>query len=408
VQPGFNVLAGTAPPHPTAVVAALGVAQILGWGTSFYFPAVFSQPIVAETGWPLGAVVGGVSIGMLAAGLISPQVGRLVERRGGRPVLLTSSLCYAAGLAGIGLSPSLPVYIVAWTVLGVGMGTGLYDTVFAALGRLYGRKARGAITNLTLFGGFASTVCWPLSAFLIDAVGWRGACLVYAALHLGLALPLQMFAMRGDPAASAAGVARPAAAGGLIGREVGVFVLLTLILATASMVGSIVVIHLLIFLQASGAAAATAIWIGALFGPAQVAARIVERILGGGYHPVWTLTTSVVLTAAGLVLLWSGLSPLVLAIVVFGGGFGISLVARGTVPLALFGPERFPRLIGRIALPCLIAQALAPSLGALLIETRGADTTIGLLTMIAILNVVLMAGLLAMRSERGRDPGTPE
>jgi hypothetical protein len=148
------------------VVTALGIAQILAWGSSFYFPAVLAEPIVADTGWSLGWVVGGVSIGLLVAGLIAPRVGAIIERRGGRPVLAASSLLYAAGLAGIGLAPTLPVYLAAWVVLGAGMGTGLYDAVFAALGKLYGKEARTPITNLTLFGGFASTVCWPLSAFL--------------------------------------------------------------------------------------------------------------------------------------------------------------------------------------------------------------------------------------------------
>ena len=88
------------------------------------------------------------------------------------------------GLIGVGLAPSLPFYLLAWALIGIGMGTGLYDAVFAALGRLYGSEARGPITNLTLFGGFASTICWPLSAFMIDHVGWRSACFIYAALHL--------------------------------------------------------------------------------------------------------------------------------------------------------------------------------------------------------------------------------
>ena len=125
-------------------------------------------------------MVGGTSIGLLVAGLISPQVGRIIDMHGGRPVLLASSLFYAAGLIGIGLAPALPVYLAAWVVLGIGMGTGLYDAVFAALGRMYGSEARGPITNLTLFGGFASTVCWPLSAFMIEHIGWRTACFVYA------------------------------------------------------------------------------------------------------------------------------------------------------------------------------------------------------------------------------------
>jgi MFS family permease len=186
--------AETRPLDRRVVITALGIAQILAWGTSFYFPAVFAGPIVADTGWSLGYVVGGTSVGLLVAGLISPQVGKIIDVRGGRPILLASSLFYAAGLIGIGLAPALPVYLMAWVVLGIGMGTGLYDAVFAALGRMYGSTARGPITNLTLFGGFASTVCWPLSAFMIEHIGWREACFVYAGLHVLVALPLG-----GDP-----------------------------------------------------------------------------------------------------------------------------------------------------------------------------------------------------------------
>src|SRR5262249_49395469 len=150
-----------------------------------------AEPIVAETGWSLGVVVGGTSIGLLTAGLISPQVGRAIYVNGGRPVLLASSLFYAAGLALVGFSPALPIFLAAWGLTGIGMGSGLYDAVFAALGRMYGSEARGPITNLTLFGGFASTVCWPLSAFMIEQFGRRSACFVYAAIHLFVMLPLQ-------------------------------------------------------------------------------------------------------------------------------------------------------------------------------------------------------------------------
>lgn len=178
------------------VITALGISQILAWGTSFYFPAVFAEPIVRDTGWSLGFVVGGTSLGLLVAGLISPKVGWLIGRHGGRPVLVASSLFYAAGLIVVGLAPALPIYLLAWALIGVGMGTGLYDAVFASLGRLYGSAARGPITNLTLFGGFSSTVCWPLSAFMIEHTGWRSACLIYAGLHIVVSLPLQMTVVR--------------------------------------------------------------------------------------------------------------------------------------------------------------------------------------------------------------------
>jgi hypothetical protein len=389
-------------PDRRIVIAALGVAQILAWGTSFYFPAVFAGPIVADTGWSLGYVVGGTSIGLLTAGLVSPRVGRIIERRGGRPVLLASSLLYAAGLAGIGLAPTLPVYLAAWVVLGLGMGTGLYDAVFAALGRMYGQGARGPITNLTLFGGFASTVCWPLSAHMIEAFGWRGACLAYAALHLCVALPAQVAVIRGGAAADSAATAHtPAADTPPIAHETRIFVLLALVQSIASAIGTIVIVHLLIFLQARGLDYAAAVALGTLFGPAQVGARVIERIFGSRYHPIWTLIAAVILMAAGLAMLLARVPLLSAVILIYGAGYGITWIARGTLPLALFGPARFPRLMGRLAFPSLIVQALAPSAGALLIEVGNVEITIGVLAAFAAINLALTATLWATCRPRG-------
>jgi MFS family permease len=378
------------------VITALGLGQILAWGTSFYFPAVFAEPIVAETGWSLGYVVAGTSLGLLVSGLISPQVGRIIDRRGGRPVLLGSSLFYAAGLAGIGAAPALPVYLGSWALIGLGMGTGLYDAVFAALGRMYGSEARTPITNLTLFGGFASTVCWPLSAFMIEHIGWRPACFVYAGLHLLLVLPLQMAAVRPvTPNAGSVGASekRDGSKAPPIHNETLIFALLATVLSIAAGIGSIVVVHLLIFLQARGVDFAAAVGLGTLFGPAQVGARIVERLFGSSYHPVWTMVASCALMAGGLLMLYGALPALLIVILLYGAGYGISWIGRGTLPLALFGPARFPRLMGKLAFPSLIVQALAPSGGALLIEARGVNVTIGILTLLALINVALIGAL---------------
>ena len=378
------------------VITALGVSQILAWGTSFYFPAVFAETIVRDTGWSLGMVVGGTSLGLLVAGLISPQVGRLISRHGGRPVLLSSSLFFAAGLAGVGLAPALPIYLAGWVLIGLGMGTGLYDAVFAALSRMYGSGARGPITNLTLFGGFASTVCWPLSAFMIDHVGWRMACLIYAGLHLAVSLPLQMAVVGATPVVEPEPVhaaATPSDDETPIANEGLVLVLVALMLALAAGVGSMVVVHLLIFLQARGVDYAAAVGLGTLFGPAQVGARVVERMFGSHYHPIWTMIGSCALMAVGLVLLLVQFPILVLTILIYGAGFGVSWVGRGTLPLALFGPKRFPLLMGKLAFPTLITLALAPSLGALLIERLGANTTIAMLTALALVNLALIGAL---------------
>lgn len=379
------------------VISALGIAQILAWGTSFYFPAVFATAIVADTGWSLGWVVSGTSIGLLVAGLISPQVGRIIDRHGGRPVLLASSLFYAAGLAGAGLASNLPLYLIAWMLIGIGMGTGLYDAVFAALGRLYGSDARGPITNLTLFGGFASTVCWPLSAFMIDHVGWRAACLIYAALHLIVALPLQMAVVRKAAVRVAPqtgqDIAHEAEAPARIENETLIFALLAVMLSIAAGIGSIVIVNFMIFLQARGVDYAVAVSLGTLFGPAQVGARVIERLFGNRYHPIWTMVASCGLMAVGLIMLLGSFPLLLLIILIYGAGYGVSWIGRGTLPLALFGPERFPRLMGKLAFPSLIVQAAAPSAGAWLIEASGPNVTIAVLTGLALINVVLI-GLL--------------
>jgi predicted MFS family arabinose efflux permease len=379
------------------VISALGVAQILAWGTSFYFPAVFATAIVADTGWSLSWVVSGTSFGLLVAGLISPQVGRIIDKHGGRPVLLASSLFFAGGLAAAGLAPNLPLYLAAWVLIGIGMGTGTYDAVFAALGRLYGSSARGPITNLTLFGGFASTVCWPLSAFMIDHAGWRAACLIYAGLHLVIALPLQMAVVRKSPRVAPAPVqdAQPPAAPSRIENETTIFALLAVMLSISAGIGSIVIVNFMIFLQARGVDYAVAVSLGTLFGPAQVGARVIERLFGNHYHPIWTMIASCGLMAVGLMMLLGNFPLLLLIILIYGAGYGISWIGRGTLPLALFGPERFPRLMGKLAFPSLIVQAAAPSAGAWLIEASGPNVTIAALTVLALINVVLIGILWA-------------
>jgi predicted MFS family arabinose efflux permease len=389
----LQIAAQARPLDRRIVITALGISQILCWGTSFYFPAVFAEPIVSETGWSLRYVVGGTSLGLLVAGLMSPQVGKLIDRHGGRPVLLASSLFYAAGLVSVGLAQTLPVYLIGWALIGAGMGTGLYDAVFAALGRMYGSEARTPITSLTLFGGFSSTVCWPLSAFMIEHVGWRMACFIYAGLHLLLSLPLQMSVVRKTPAAmsSIATHDEKPAAPPRLDNETAIFALLAVVLSLAAGIGSIVVVHLLIFLQARGVDFAVAVSLGTLFGPAQVGARVVERLFGNRYHPIWTMIGSCALMAIGLLMLSGGLPALVLIILLYGAGYGVSWIGRGTLPLALFGPVRFPRLMGKLAFPSLIVQALAPSAGALLIEAAGADAAIGVLTVFALINVALIA-----------------
>jgi predicted MFS family arabinose efflux permease len=388
-----------------AVISALGVVEILAWGSSFYLPAVLAGPIAADTGWPLAWVVGGLSIGLLVAAFASPRVGLTIHRRGGRPVLALAALLLAAGHVVIGLAPNLPVFLSGWLVIGLGMGCGLYDPAFATLGRLYGAEARPAITSLTLWGGFASTVCWPLSAFLVEHVGWRLACLAYAGLHVAVTLPLVLCMIPAAPALAGDRDVGRREDGPLTSRERQAFLLMAGVLILGGTVMALVSVHLITLLQARGVALAAAVSYGALIGPAQVGARIVEMANKGRHHPLWTLITAMVLVAAGVGMLAAGLPPVGVALVLYGAGNGIYSIARGTVPLALFGAERYPVLVGRLARPGLIAQALAPSLGAVALTYGGPDAAYGLLVALALANVGLAGALWGMRPDAAKEIG---
>lgn len=397
---GLSVLLASASGHQRrAVITALGVAQILAWGSSYYLLAVLARPIVEDTGWPLAWVVGGLSLGLLASGLVSPAVGRAIEDHGGRPVLAASAILLAVGLVGLAAAPSIPFYFAAWLVLGLGMGAGLYDAAFATLGRLYGQDARGAITTLTLWGGFASTMGWPLSAYLLQALGWRGTCLIYAALLLAVVLPIYLLALPREERRDAAPVAIEAKgaseAEGQPPNRAFLVSLLAVIVTVGGVISAIISVHLLTVLQDRGVALATAVALGALVGPSQVGARVVEMLVGSRHHPIWTLAASVGLIASGVALLWLGVPVLAVPLVCYGAGNGIWSIARGTVPLTLFGASGYAALMGRLALPSLLAQAAAPLLGGILLDRFGASAVLAALSMCALLNVVLVALLWA-------------
>jgi predicted MFS family arabinose efflux permease len=378
------------------VISAIGIAQILAWGSSYYLTAVLAGPIAKDTGWPLAWIVGGLSLGLLVSGLVSPRIGHLIDARGGRPVLAASAILLAVGLLVLGLAPTLPIFVGGWLIIGFGMGAGLYDPAFSSLGRLYGDTARSAITHVTLFGGFASTVCWPLSAFLVEHVGWRSACLTYVAINLGVVLPLYLFGLprelprprpaTTDHAATPRGHIRP--------DQRFAFWLLAAGFTLASVIMTVISVHLLTLLQSRGVALAAAVGFGALIGPSQVGARILEMAFGRKTHPIWSLLASAVLVAIGLAMLVGAPGVAAAGIVLYGAGSGIRSIARGTVPLALFGKEGYAILMGRIAMPTLVAQAASPSVGAWLLSGFGPTATLVTLCGAAVLNIVLVLALM--------------
>lgn len=393
----------TPPLSRSCVVSALGVAQILAWGSTFYLPAVTASAIAADTGWPLQWVVGGLSIGLTAGAIVSPLVGRTIQSRGGRFVLCLSSIALAFGLLILAVSQSLEFYFVGWAVIGVGMGAGLYDAVFSTLGGLYGQNARPAISSVTLFGGFASTLCWPLTAVLVEHVGWRGACVAYATMHLLVCLPLYALALpvQGSTTKSLSNGSDGRAA---VDERVPNFILLLVFLCGVNLVisaiGVIVAVQLIDLLRSSGAGLASAVGLAALLGPAQVASRLLERMSGGLFHPAWVLALSSALVAAGSGLLAFGLSFAALALVIYGAGAGLHSVARGATPLALFGSRDYAVTMGKLAGPMLFAQAIAPVASTLVLESYGAKALLYGLGLAALAAFALSCAILI--TVRGR------
>jgi len=357
---------------PWRAVLVLGVTQILAWGALFYPPVLTVPLIAAERGWSIAFTMGGFSLGLLAAGAVSPRVGAAIDQYGGHRVMPFGSLIGALGLVALAQADHWALYLAVWAVLGTAMAASLYDPAFATLGRIFGFRARPAITALTLVAGFASTVSWPLTHVLIDNVGWRGAYLIYAGLLAFIGAPLHAFVL---PRPRAAAEARPQSATAepikVLPTDGLAFVLVATAFAAYAFVPSGLAAHMLAIFQRLGLDAGTAVAIGALFGPAQVAARLVEFAFVRNVHPLWIARFAVaVLIAAFALLAALGLSAPVAALfaLMFGGANGLLTIARGTVPLALFGAEGYGRMIGRIGGAFLLIQALAPLILAFVVE----------------------------------------
>jgi MFS transporter len=352
---------------PWRAVSVLGVTEILSWGALFYPPVLTVPLIAADHGWSRSFTMGGFSLGLLVGGVCSRYVGGAIDRFGGHVVMPVGSLIAAAGLTALVHAQSAPAYFAVWMLLGTAMAASLYDPAFATLGRIFGAGARGPITTLTLAGGFASTVSWPATQFLIDKVGWRGTYLVYAALLALVAAPLHAFALprhraeiAARPAPALAPAQKPAA---FIPPHGLAFILVAAGFASYAFVPSALSAQLLAIFKRFGLAPDVVVAIGMLFGPAQVLARICELGFGRHMHPLWIARFSVGLLVAAFVLL--ALLPFSAAVaatfaVMFGMANGLLTIARGTVPLALFGPSGYGRLVGRIGGPFLAVQALAP------------------------------------------------
>ena len=379
---------------PRRAVLTLGVTQTIGYACSSYLPATLAKPMAADVGMSTSGVFLAFSAALLLQAVTGPRVGRLVDQRGGRPPLTAASLLFAAGLVGLAISHTPAALIASWLIIGLGMSAGLYDIAFAGLVGWFGVDARRSITGVTLIAGFASTIGWPLTAWLEHEIGWRGACLAWAALNVLIALPLHLTlprapAPRPAPAHDAPPVSDAAAPG-----DTGKMVLMATAFAVLAAIGSAMSAHLPPMLNALGVGPAAAVGAAALVGPAQVAARLAEFALVRRIHPLVSGRVAVAMfpIGAGLLIAFGAIAAAPFTIL-YGAGNGLFTIVRGALPLALFGDRNYGRRLGVLNVPARLLQAVSPFVFALMLE-RSANLALGIM---AVGSVLALGALLALR-----------
>lgn len=396
----------------TVAVLALGITQIIAWGTTLYALGVLGKPIAEDTGWSQSLVFGGLTVGLLVSSAVSTFVGRAVDSRGGRWVMSLGSIFTAAGLVLLAFVNTSYTYLAAWAFLGLAMRMSLYDAAFAALVQVTPSRGRRAISYLTLFGGFASSVFWPIGHALNGAYGWRTTLLVFAAINLVVCLPLHWLGLARRETAEQAEQARATEASPTpatpplegAARTIAM-ALFSFIVAASAVVFGALAVHLVPILEASGLAAATAVFIASLKGVAQVLGRIWDLTLARKWHPIDVGRVSVAfipLSFAVLMLADASFTTALAFTLLFGISNGLVTIMRGAVPLALFGPKGYGEVLGILATPYLLLAALAPAAFALVVERYGYNAGEAIMLIAGLLSLIGMEVMTAWYRRRAK------
>ena len=363
-----------------SAVVALGITQITAWGTSYYCLGVLAAPIGRDTGWSRGFVFLGFTVALLAMGLVSSIVGRMIDRHGARVVMTLGTLAVSVGLFALSHVHSEAAYLAVWAFLGVGMRLCLYDAAFAALVQVAPSRGRTAISYLTLFGAFASSVFWIVGHALNQQVGWRHTLVLFGVINLVVCLPLHWFGLaRRETVAHAAAPtsAAHASADGppLEGRVRSIAIaLFALIMSLNGYVFGVVSVQLVPLLEAAGLATAAAVWVASLKGVAQFGGRGVEIVFGRNLRAITVGRVAIGILPPSFLLLLLGTGGLPLVIVftlLMGASQGVITIVRGALPLALFGAKGYGAVTGLIATPVLIVGAASPTIFAWIVDHWG-------------------------------------
>jgi MFS family permease len=384
------------------VVSRLGIAQTLSWASSYYLPALLAAPLAQDLRLPVNHVFGAFTLALVISAIVGPFSGRAIDQHGGRSVLMATNVLFAIGLSGLGLAQAEWQMWLAWAVIGLAMGSGLYDAAFSTLVRIYPVSARNAITGITLIAGFASTVGWPLTAWWIDALGWRSACMVWACLHLLLGVPLHWMLPKNPLEVPPVHPYLPDRAEQATVKNPSRWIALAmaLVFAISWFISTAMAVHLPHMLRTHGLETSAALAVAMLVGPAQVAGRLLEFGLLRHVHPLLSARLAAGAHPIGVIaLILTGSPAAWLFASLHGAGNGILTIAKGTLPLVFFGASGYGQRQGWLMLPARCAQAAAPVVFGMAMMHWGGSA----MWLTAGLGIVALLLLQAMASRVQRD-----
>ncbi|WP_081760632.1 arsenite efflux MFS transporter ArsK [Rhizobium sp. CF080] len=360
---------------PVAAVVALGVTQIIGYGTLYYSFSILAPDMAAHFSWSGEWIFGALSVALLIGGLTAPWLGALFDRIGAGRVMTIGSATAAAALVACAMAPGKATFVVALIAIEVAANLVQYGAAFALLVQLRPQVAQRSITYLTLIAGFASTIFWPITAALHAHLSWQNVYLVFAALNLLVCLPLHAWLSHGATRRKATSAPLPARTEGILTPEqrfIG-FTLMVAGFSLQSLVGSAVLVHMVPLLSGLGLGTSAAL-VGTLFGPSQVLSRLINMTFGRNLPPLRLALIAAALLPAGvlvLVLTAPSVPGAMLFAVIFGMGSGLLSIVTGTLPLTLFGSDGYGKLQGKMMSARLIVSAIAPFVLALSMQWLG-------------------------------------
>ena len=357
-------------------IIGLGFTQIIGYGTTYYLLGLMGGLMLDDLGLSKAALLAGVSLTLLTSAVFGPAAGRWQDRLGSRVPMALGSILMGIGLLILSQARDATLYFIGWGIIAIGSPTSLYTASFTALARMAGRNARRAIVMLTLIGGLASSIVWPVTAWMMTVMDWRSIVLIFAALNLLFCAPVHAILLDGEkPILDADGTPEALPAGLATGAQARAFLLLTTMLATLSIVGNAWSMLAFPVLSGLGYEFGTAVLVASLVGVFQVLGRIGELTSSGRHSPLRTAEISNLLFCVAFValLMWQGaLMAGVVFAAAYGAANGLNTIVKGTLTLAIFGSHGYGERLGKVTLIPGLTAAIGPVLGGFLMDIGGA------------------------------------